>query len=157
MREPGAVKANQVAAAPGRFRPPLPERRDRYHNQFWECRPQRFGVQTRTLELARRKAFNYRVSRADKLQQRVGIPGQVQDNATLTRVQIHVQPTGVWVGPVARERPKPARRITLRWLDLDDFRAQIAQELRRVRPGDVPRQLDNAHSRQWQTRQAGVW
>ncbi len=148
MRKSGAVKADQVVAAPGRLRPPLPERRDRHHDERSTCCPQFFWSEPNARKLARwlRKAFDDRVGRADKLQHLLGILCQVEHDAALTRVQIQVQATRLRVGPVARERPEPARRIALQWLDFDDFCAQIAQELRRVWPGDVLRQLDDAHS-----------
>src|SRR5687768_4669526 len=64
---------------------------------------------------------------------------------TLVAVQVEEKPALLGVRYVALERPELARDVSAGAFDLDDIRAEIGQQPRSIRPGNVLREVQDSH------------
>ena len=69
---------------------------------------------------------------------------QVEGNGLFVRIEVEEEPGLLGARLIVEERRHAPRRIAaIRALNLDDFGTVVGQELRRVRAGDVMRQVED--------------
>ncbi len=144
---------HEVVAGPGRGRAGRPIARDRQVDE-----PRVDGLERRVIEPEPGEPPDSCV-----LDQDVAVGEEpAQDRHALGRLEVQAHPALVAVdgqviggrpSPLAVSRADPGRapapgRVTLGRLDLDDLRAQVAEEHRAVRPGQDRRAIDDAQSRE---------
>ena len=140
-------------------RPLVTEDGHRGQDDAWVDRSKRAVVEAEGVELLGQVVVDDDVAGSDEVAGDVaaGGLGQVERGAELAPVEEHEEAAGVGIGARLRERPVPARRVAgARRLDLDDFRAVVAEQPRPERRGDVVPKLQYADAAQNRRRQASL-
>jgi hypothetical protein len=122
----------------------LAERRDRDVDQAAVVALQRLVAEAPLLQRPRREALQEEVGSAREVPQRAApvVAFEVEDEAALAGIgREPVGPDGLVAAPALRQ--PPARGVAAGWLDLDDVRAEVGQDL----PGQVAERAGEVEDR----------
>src|SRR6185436_4145988 len=111
----------------------LAPRRQRAEDDARVLRPKRVPAESERRELVGRMRFDDDVGPRHQVEQQIAPAWlrQVERDAALRGVVREPDERAFAIVGVAPERPPATQGIARRWLDLDDVRAEIAEELRR--------------------------
>ena len=139
----GEFGAAVVAVGPG-----LPERGDRAEHEAGVDCVQRVPAPAGGGGLAGRAVLDHRVDLPRQAAHggRAVVGVRIEDDRLFIGVEVQEEAGGLGVGRAAGKRPKAPRGVAAARLDLDHARAEVGQQLGRVGPRHVTRQVEDCES-----------